>query len=194
MKYLARSFNLSPNGSRAGVVTFSARAEHSIKMNDHADINSFEAAVDKIKLMGLTTRIDKALRLAQKELFAPENGGRPELEHQILILVTDGTQTKSDTAEDPANITEELRNSGIMVIVIGVGDGTTPKELDHMAGGVGKAYLPKSFDILLSAEFVQKLANHACEEASAPVCESGYHLSDNKTSCEGNNYFRIMIK
>ncbi len=193
VKYLSRSFNLSRDGSRAGVVTFSARAEHSIKMNDHEDINSFETTVDQIRNMGLTTRIDRALRLAQKELFAPENGGRPEL-HQILILLTDGTQTKSDTAEHPGIIAEELRNSGIMVIVIGIGGGTTPEELDHMAGGDGKAYLPKSFDELLSHEFVTKVADVACKEASIPICKSGYHHSNDNSTCEGNNYFVIMIK
>ena len=61
----------SPLGgsARAGVVTFSKRAEHSIKMSDHLDIKSFKAAVDDIYLMGSYTRIDRALRLAQKELF-----------------------------------------------------------------------------------------------------------------------------
>ena len=61
---------MSLGGSaRAGVVTFSKRAEHSIKMSDNLDIKSFKAAVDDISLMGSYTRIDRALRLAQKELF-----------------------------------------------------------------------------------------------------------------------------
>ena len=43
-------------------------------MKDHTDITSFHAAVDAIPLMGFQTRIDRALRLAQNELFAPKNG------------------------------------------------------------------------------------------------------------------------
>ena len=61
-------------------------------MKDHRNITSFKAAVDAIPLMGMTTRIDRALRLTQKELFALENGARPN-HPKILILLTDGSQT-----------------------------------------------------------------------------------------------------
>ena len=108
LKALAGAFDISPDGSRAGVVTFSSRSKHSIKMSDHTDITSFNTAVDNIPLMGFQTRIDRALRQAQKELFAPANGGRPEIK-DILILLTDGTQTKSKSAEDPGDIAEEIR-------------------------------------------------------------------------------------
>ena len=64
------------------------------------DIASFDAAVDAIPLMGFQTRIDRALRLAQKELFAEENGGRENVP-EILIVLTDGTQTAAKDAEDP---------------------------------------------------------------------------------------------
>ena len=162
VKTLAKSFNISPDGSRAGVVTFSLRAKHSIRMKDHTDITSLEAAIDDIPLMGMTTRIDRALRLAQKELFAAENGGRPELHHQVLILLTDGTQTKSAHAERPEDITDELRKSGIIVIVIGVGHGIHLKELDLMAGGAGKAHTAKSFDELIGSDFVNKIGKESC--------------------------------
>ena len=71
--------------------------------------DAFNAAVDAIPLMGLTTRIDRALRLAQAELFEPENGGRPDVK-DILILLTDGTQTPGKFAEDPGDIARQLRN------------------------------------------------------------------------------------
>ena len=132
-------------------------------MKDHTDITSLASAVDDIKLMGMTTRIDRALRLAQKELFAPENGGRPELQ-QVLILMTDGTQTKSESAEHPGDIAAEIRKSGITVIVIGVGDGINHEELDHMAGGSGKAHTAKSFDELIGSEFIKKIAEESCSE------------------------------
>lgn len=38
LKALAGAFDISPDGSRAGVVTFSLIAEHSIKMKDHTSI------------------------------------------------------------------------------------------------------------------------------------------------------------
>ena len=191
LKVLAKSFNISPDGSRAGVVTFSVRAEHSIRMKDHTDITSLEAAVDDIPIMGMTTRIDRALRLPQKELFAPENGGRPELQ-QVLILLTDGTQTKSENAEHPGDIAEEIRKSGITVIVIGVGDGIAHEELDHMAGGAGKAYIAKSFDELIGSEFVKKIAEKSCREGkiNALLEDIDEHILYFMYLCE---YFKMFL-
>ena len=163
VKTIAGEFNIGPDGSRAGVVTFSSKAEHNIKLKDHIDINSFNAAVDAIPLMGHQTRIDKALRLSQKELFAPENGGRPTLP-EVLILITDGKQTKADGAEDPSVVTNEMRKAGIHIIVIGIGSGTDQKELDNIAGGDGKAYVAKSFDEIIGEEFIDKLEEKTCHE------------------------------
>ena len=67
--------------------------------------------MDHIPLMGLTTRIDRAFRLAQAEMFAAENGGREKV-GKLLILLTDGTQTEDVDVEDPADIADELRADG----------------------------------------------------------------------------------
>ena len=163
MKSLAAAFGISADGSRAGVITFSYYSEHSIKMKDHTDITSFNKAVDAIPLMGSTTRIDKALRLTQKELFAPNNGGRPGVT-KILILLTDGTQTQDVGAEDPGDITDEIRQSGIIVLVIGIGPGTNQTELSHMAGGADNAFSAASFEELIGGEFIHEIAKKSCKE------------------------------
>ena len=162
LKAVANAFDISADGSRVGVVTFSFNAEHSIKLKDHSDKSSFNAAVDAIPLMGSTTRIDRALRLTQKELFAAENGGRKNVP-KILVLMTDGSQTADADAEDPGKISEELRKAGIELIVLGIGKGVDKEELDHMAGGKGKAYSAASLDDLNNGDFVSKLTSQSCE-------------------------------
>ena len=54
---LTSAFNISANGSLAGVITFSTDPELSIKLNDHTDFASFETAVRAIPLMGKNIRI-----------------------------------------------------------------------------------------------------------------------------------------
>ena len=161
LKSLATAFGVSQDGSRSGVVTFSFNAEHSIKMNDHTDVQSFNDAVDAIQLMGMTTRIDKALRLAQKELFAVKNGGRPTIP-KILILLTDGSQTPGKDAEDPAVIANELRYDGITVLVVGIGKGINPGELGKIAGGADKAFTASSFTDLTHGDFVANVTDTSC--------------------------------
>merc|ERR1712168_1452028 len=113
-------------------VTFSYTAELSIPLNANENNADFNAAVDAIPLMGSTTRIDKAFRLTQQEMFTDANGARANVP-KILILLTDGSQTADADAEDPGDIADELRAVGISLIVVGIGAGTNQTELNHMA-------------------------------------------------------------
>lgn len=162
LKEIAGSFGISDTGSRAGVVTFSFDSELSIRLNDYFDQLSFNSAVDAIPLMGSITRIDRALRLAQRELFLEPNGARAGVE-KVLVLLTDGSQTPDADAEDPGTISDEIRASGITVIVVGIGPGTDPVELDHMAGGAGKSFRAASFDELLQGDFIDQVKGTTCK-------------------------------
>ena len=161
LKALAATFGVSDKGSRAGVVTFSYNAEHSIKLDDFFDFTSFGNAVDKIPLMGSLTRIDRSLRLAQKELFALGNGGRPGIP-KLLILLTDGSQTLEAGAEDPAKIADELRASGIKTLVVGIGQGVNNTELARISGAQKNAFTADSFDELIESEFVNNIVTESC--------------------------------
>jgi len=163
LKALAATFGVSDDGARAGVVTFSYYTEHSIKLNDHTKLSTFNDAVDKIALMGSTTRIDKALRQVQKDMFTIANGARPGV-NKVLILLTDGTQTKDAGAEDPADVAKELRDKGVRVISIGIGKGVNPTELARIAGDQSNVFSAPSFDELVSADFLDKVNQAGCEE------------------------------
>ena len=119
-------------------------------------------AIDHIPLMGQTTRIDRAFRLVQSEMFAKENGGRENVP-KLLILMTDGSQTEDLGAEDPADIADELRADGITVIVVGVGADVDPQELNFIAGGDDKTFTVSSFDQLINSDFTEKLTSATCD-------------------------------
>ena len=53
-------------------------------------------------------------------MFTPVNGGRLNVP-KLVILLTDGSQTQDRHAEDPSVISQELRKSGINIIVVGIG-------------------------------------------------------------------------
>lgn len=165
VKVVAASLGLSQQGSRAGVITYSEDAEYSIKMSDNFDIASFSKAVDQIPLMGKTTRIDRALRLAQKVMFTQENGARDDVP-DVLLFITDGTQTDGIDAEYPGYIADELRDEGVtIIIVIGVGRYVHFHELEHIAGGAENAFLAPSFEAILSDNIMSALKERACPAA-----------------------------
>ena len=163
MKSLAATFGISDDGGRAGVVTFSYYTEHSIKLNQHTDLASFNDAVDDIALMGSTTRIDKALRLTQKEMFTLANGGRPGVS-KLLVVLTDGSQTQDAGAEDPGDVADELRKAGIRVIAVGIGKGVNTTELAHIAGEAKNVFSAASFDELISTDFLGTVNKAGCAQ------------------------------
>ena len=171
------------NESRAGVITFSADVEHSIKLRDHFDITSFSGAVDRIPHMAATTRIDKALRLAQKEMFSLPNGARPGIP-KILILLTDGTQTKDADTEDPSVIANEIRKKGVKTLVIGVGKGVNPFELVKLVESDRNVFSVSNFDELISNTFVELLTKISCEVGKYYVMHRVFQLEGKGVDAE----------
>lgn len=169
MKHVAEIFGVSHNKSRVGVITFSNHAEHSIKLKDHDNVHDFNNAVDAIGLMGSVTRIDRALRTAQKEMFTVQNGARNGLA-KVLVLLTDGSQTKRHDSEDPAMIAEELRNEGIALIVVGMGGGISHNELKKIAGSEDNVFIATSFNLLLSEKFIKVVRDKACKGKYRFIC------------------------
>ena len=55
-------------------------------------------------------------------MFALKNGAVPKTS-KILVLLTDGSQTKDEDAEDPSIVADELRSHGIALVVVGIGSG-----------------------------------------------------------------------
>jgi len=170
LKRVARHFRISADGSHEGVVSFSNTATLDIKLTEHKSQESFEDAVDRIRLVGSYTRIDKGLRMAQNELFHASNGARWGNKRigKALVVITDGTQTKEWDAEDPGAVADEMRAAGFNIVVVGVGSQITPAELDHIAGGDGKSYRAATFEKLLESDFVEKVVQSTC--VKPPSC------------------------
>lgn len=166
VKELASTLGITDYGNRASVVTFSSESKLSIKFNDHFMTEAFNRAVDGIPLMGQQTRIDKALRTVQKYMFSEVNGARPYVPH-ILILLTDGSQTYRSGAENPAIAAQELRDSGVILFVIGIGsDKLDTNEMKNIAGNDNNVFVAKDFKELITKEFVEKISGKTCSVAS----------------------------
>ena len=155
---MAASFGITKDGTHTGVVTFSSEVEHSIKLNDHFNLNDFNNAVDDIKHLNQQTRMDKALRLTQKEMFTAANGGRPDVK-KIVIILTDGAQTRKDVKdlEDPAMVARELRDTGYTVLAIGIGSSIDKNELISITGNENHVYSATTFGELTGEAFLDQV-------------------------------------
>ena len=53
-------------------------------------------------------------------IISPYTGAREDV-RKILVILTDGSQTKFSNWEEPSKITNELRKDGVSVVVVGIG-------------------------------------------------------------------------
>lgn len=158
LKSLVNTFHMTDNNLQASVITFSSKTELSIKFSDYHDTASFNAAVDAIPLMGMQTRIDKALLLATSEMFTKKNGVRDGVS-KMLVILTDGDQTG---AVHPGDLVAPLEEAGVYIIVIGIGHWIHLHEVEHMSGKNGIYFTPDSFDVLISDEFISNVTSITC--------------------------------
>lgn len=157
------TFKLSTASSsaRAALVLFSRTAHLEIKFSDYANTAAFKAAVAKLPLLGSTTRIDKALQVAYKEMFNVSNGARKGIQ-KVLILMTDGKQTVEIDSVDLALAIKPIHEAGIKVIVIGIGPGVDPVELASIAEDPKDIYYAKDFNQLRSSNFITNITEASC--------------------------------
>ena len=88
---------------------------------------------------------------------------RQALEYLGPIFVKLGQVLSTRRDLLPEDIADELRTSGINLIVVGIGKGVNQTELDLMAGGPQKAFSAASFDELVGGTFIQQLTEKSCE-------------------------------
>jgi len=171
IKSIAKNFNIKKGGSHAGVVTFSHTADLSIRLSSTEDLATFGNAVDKIPLMNSVTRIDLALEKARTELLNTAYGARPGVK-KILILLTDGEQTKASDAKDPVVLAKEIRTElDVELIVIGIGSRTNEEELKKITGPNDNFRKATDFKQLASFDFSEKMTKKVCDTATVDKCD-----------------------
>lgn len=162
VKAVATKLGFTAQGILGSVIAFSDKPELTINFNDHQNISSFVQAVDDIPLLGVETRIDKALRLAQNVIFDESIGAR-RYSSKVFVLVTDGSQTNSIDSEDLTLVAEEIRKFGIHLIVVGVGASVNSLELYNVVDLQMNAFHAESFDKLVTDKFVDAVTKATCK-------------------------------
>ena len=148
--------------SRAGIVTFAKKPVVNLRLMDFKSKKDFNDIVDKLTLIGSTTRIDSAmiavrdqLRNFKKEDFASQP--------KIVFLLTDGSQTDDFDVVDPSAVAEEIRRMGAKIFVIGVGSGVRETELLKIAGDAKRVHLKSNFQEFNSQTFLKEITETACK-------------------------------
>ena len=162
IKAIAETLDLSPSDSQIGVITYSDKASVEIKFSDYQYEEDLVDAVDTLQYNGKTTRIDKAIAMATKELMTP-GGGRREDIPGVMVILTDGRQTPDSDTTPLEGAAANLETLGVKTLVVGIGELADKKELQKMTMRDEDVFLTPSLQLLPSV--VQPVAARICEVA-----------------------------
>lgn len=134
----------SRRGYQVSVVTFSQSAKEEFPLNNFTNSLELQQAIKKIPFMGANTDTHKALSYVKDESFDSSKGGRRDAV-KIVVVVTDGRSTQP---AETARVAPLLKNTGALVVAIGVGDGVDKAELRMIASSSTEVFTVDNYDVL----------------------------------------------
>ncbi|XP_044176608.1 collagen alpha-1(XII) chain-like [Acropora millepora] len=163
MKEMIKAFNVGADKTHIAVVAFSTNAKVEFKFDNLTGPSVTEEGygrlIDRIRFQKGLTFIDKALLLADKDVFTTAAGMRPELP-QIAIVITDGRQT---TDQGPFRELSEaslpLKRKNIQVYSLGIGSSVNQTQLNDIASSPENVFSATSLSEITT---VATAILHAC--------------------------------
>jgi Mg-chelatase subunit ChlD len=146
---LASKFRISRDGSRAAVILYSDYAKVEIDFGDQINIEDFHIKVASLPHQRGRTRIDRALQMAHVKLYGPGGSARRGV-HRIVVVLTDGQQTRDPDSVPLEKAAAALRREGAYIFAVGIGSYVSKKELRLMTERDEDVVMATSFDDLLA--------------------------------------------
>ena len=152
---IASAFNISGKTAQVGVTEFSNDPAIQIELDDFQDSKLLQDEINKIVDSGGRTRTDSALRLMSQEFFTYEKGSRAGVP-KVLVVVTDG---KSTGTEPLSEAVKGLRQKGVMIYTVGIGDRISMQELRDISRTERDIFLSKDFDStgLIASPLIERI-------------------------------------
>ena len=151
-------YRLGPNNIQVGVITYSNDPTLAVRLGQFTDNQQLRQEIVLLTPFGGVTRTDLALQLAATELTGP----RSRIDAaKIAILLTDGASTERGLTTTAAT---NLRNRGVEVFVVGVGNGVDVAELNEIATDLDSDHVLQTtnFDMDELNMLTTILANRTC--------------------------------
>ena len=157
MSRTVNDFKIGQTSVQIGVLTFSTTPTLEFYLNQYTTKAQVLSQIQSISYSGGTTHTDEAIQFARNNMFTAQHGDRADAPNFVIIL-TDGA-----SADENATLVEArfLKQQGVQVIAIGIGDSINKAELEGMASDKSHVFEVSSFDALRTIREDLKLAG--CE-------------------------------
>lgn len=159
---LTHSFKLGPKNIQFGAILFGDDAQNLFDFGAHNDHASLENAIRTAPYLAQTTYTNLALRYARLQSYTALHGARPGITRTAIVLTDGGSYDPNETAREA----QLLKDTGVLVLSIGIGTNINQTELRLIASSPADVFQVNNFDILDTIS--KQVANVTCIEAEAP--------------------------
>uniref|UniRef100_A0A673ALJ3 von Willebrand factor A domain containing 2 n=1 Tax=Sphaeramia orbicularis TaxID=375764 RepID=A0A673ALJ3_9TELE len=185
LRYFVRSltvqFDINRDVAQVALVTYGRRASTVFNLDTHETGSAVLEAVAEANYMGGVASTGAALLHIHSNVLTVAKGARPGVNKAVVVL-TDGSS--GDDAVVPA---QKIRNNGISLFVIGIGD-VQRERLLNIAGSEEHMISVPSYEDLKYFEDV--LVQMVCSEVKKPVnlCKPNPCMNDGVCIMSGGSF------
>lgn len=135
-------FNIGPDRSQISVYSFDNRGLYGFYLNAYDNATELESAINinNIKYNALSENFTMALQFAREQIFTADNGARND-SLKVVVFITDGKSFIGNEAE-------RLRNEGVQIFAVGIGNETQTENLREIASSPSNVFLSPTYDIV----------------------------------------------
>lgn len=159
VREVVHQFGISRSGTHVAVIVYSTKARVEIPLPRYYNFGAFAWAVRNLPYRRGVTRIDLALKTAANEVFVADGGSRSNVP-KILIVMTDGFQTRTSDSISLDKAVLPLRAKGVQVYALAIGRYTRSYELRLIVEKKGDIFQANSFTALRNV--ITRLATKTC--------------------------------
>ena len=139
-KEMLNSFHITPTDTRVGLLLYGRNAIVAVHLNTYRSKAELEDLVKTLKNYGNGNRMDKALNLSRTDMFNENKGARKGIPKSLVIF----SNKKSDV--NPIIEAQKLRDLGVKIVTIGVGQHMDKDELFHISGKKDQVFNAKNLE------------------------------------------------
>jgi len=158
---LVNSMRIAPGASHFALMVYNFYPTMLVKFNEANKQNTsvIKGILQRTEKLKGRTYTDRAIKMAGEIMFTPEAGERPG-KPDVLVVLTDGRTNVA--SEDYHVVNKPLRDKGVKVIAVGVGNKIYKDELIKIALGKEENVFQVSDFDKLSKELLQPIIDMSC--------------------------------
>ena len=174
VKTMAAVLEISEAGSHAAVIVYSRDGVVEIDFRQGDDLKRFNQKMDSLRFYNQETRIDKALIVAESQLFNSRGGHRRQVP-KVVVLLVDGRTTVAKDSVPLGRASQPLKDIGAKIFVVGVGNNFDKNEMAAVATSPNNIFAVGGFDELLPS--IATIISKTCEASGMLTIENNSSMN-----------------